>query len=145
MMIENKVLRIYKQRERKWRMEKDNMMKSFIHCGRHHVLLTYFMVQDILWKADSYSACENNSLISLWKPKVHYRVHTKARHWTLSWASRIHPVRSIDKYLPKVHLNVILPPTPRPFSGRTSQPKPCKHLSPPPCVPRVPPTSSSLI
>jgi hypothetical protein len=28
---------------------------------------------------------------------------------------------------------------------RASQPKPCKHLSPPPCVPHVPLTSSSLI
>jgi hypothetical protein len=39
-------------------------------------------------------------------------VLTKARHWTLSWASWI-KIRPIDPYLPKVQLNVILPPTPR--------------------------------
>jgi hypothetical protein len=29
--------------------------------------------------------------------------------------SQPHPVRSIDPYHPKVHLNVILPPTPRSY------------------------------
>jgi hypothetical protein len=37
-------------------------------------------------------------------------VFTKASHWTLSQPN---PVRPIDPYLPKVHLNVTLPPTPR--------------------------------
>jgi hypothetical protein len=62
--------------------------------------------------------------------------------------SQTNPFRPIDPYLPKIHLNVILPPTPRSsqwFSYiRASQPKPCKHLCPPPCVPHGPPTSSSL-
>jgi hypothetical protein len=48
----------------------------------------------------------------------------------------------IDPYLPKVHLNVIHPPTPR-FSFRASQPKACKisplphacHMSRPPQFP----------
>jgi hypothetical protein len=36
-------------------------------------------------------------------------VLAKARRWTVSWASRI----QFDPYVPKVHLNVIFPPTPR--------------------------------
>jgi hypothetical protein len=40
----------------------------------HSLNYTYYMVQDILWKADSHSACKN-ILLSLWNPKVHYRVH----------------------------------------------------------------------
>jgi hypothetical protein len=58
-------------------------------------------------------------------------------------------VSSTDPYLPKVQLNVIL----QPMSGSSQwsltfgplNQKPCKHLSPPPCMPHVPPTSSSLI
>jgi hypothetical protein len=49
----------------------------------------------------------------VWNPKVHYRVHkSPPLDPTLSQAK---PVRPIDPYLPKVHLNVILSPTPRSF------------------------------
>jgi hypothetical protein len=47
----------------------------------------------------------------LWNPKVHYRVHTSPPLDPI--LSRLNPVRPIDPYLPKVHLNVILLPTPR--------------------------------
>jgi hypothetical protein len=47
----------------------------------------------------------------LWNPKARYRVHkSPPLDPTLS---QLNPVRPIDPYLPKVHLNVIFPPTPR--------------------------------
>jgi len=36
---------------------------------------------------------------------------TKVRYWTI--LSQLNPVRHIESYLPEVHLNVILSPTPR--------------------------------
>ncbi|KDR23259.1 hypothetical protein L798_07162 [Zootermopsis nevadensis] len=45
------------------------------------------------------------------KPRGFVTVLTKSRHWTLNLI-QLHPVCSIDSCLPKVHLEVILPPTP---------------------------------
>jgi len=46
------------------------------------------MVQDSLWKAESHSACQTIScfLYGTWRYIIMF---TKARHWTLSWASRL--------------------------------------------------------
>jgi hypothetical protein len=48
---------------------------------------------------------------SLWNPKFHYRFHKIPPLGPI--VSQPNPVRPIDPYLPNVHLNVILPPTPR--------------------------------
>jgi hypothetical protein len=48
---------------------------------------------------------------SLWNPNVHYRAHKNPPLDPI--LSKPKPVRPIDPYLPKVYLNVILPPTPK--------------------------------
>jgi hypothetical protein len=58
------------------------------------VVLTYFMVQDIIWKADCHSAYEKISCF-LYGTRRFITVFTKARHWTLSWASWIQFAPSI--------------------------------------------------
>jgi hypothetical protein len=47
----------------------------------------------------------------LWNPKSHYRFHTSPPLDPI--LSHLNTVRPIGNYLPKVHLNVIFPPTPR--------------------------------
>jgi hypothetical protein len=48
---------------------------------------------------------------ALWNPKVHCRVHKNPPLGSIP--SQPNSVRPIDPYLPKVYLNVIVPPTPR--------------------------------
>jgi hypothetical protein len=64
------------------------------------------MVQDIIWKSDCHSVCQKKYPAFLWN-----RVHTGPPLDPM--LSQPNPVRPIDPYLPKVHLNVILPPMPR--------------------------------
>jgi hypothetical protein len=69
-------------------------------------LLAHFMVQDIIRKSDSHSVWQKIPCF-LYGTLRFITVSTKALHWPLSWAS------PIDPYIPKIQLNVILPPTPR--------------------------------
>jgi hypothetical protein len=108
--------------------------------------LTHSMVQDIIWKAESHSACQKKScfLYGIWRFTT---VFKKPHHWTLSWASWIQFGPSIPIYLTFIsmlysHLHLGLPSGLLPSA---SQPIPCKHLSPPPCMPHIKPTSSSLL
>jgi hypothetical protein len=70
--------------------------KSFISMHTH--LYTYkftdSMVQDILSKVHSHSACQRISCF-LYGTRRLIAVLKKARHWTLSWASRIQFAPSI--------------------------------------------------
>jgi hypothetical protein len=53
----------------------------------------------------------SKNLTSLWNPKFHYRVYKSPPLEPM--LIQPNPVGTIDPYLPKVQLNVILPPTPR--------------------------------
>jgi hypothetical protein len=51
-------------------------------------LLAHSMVQDILWKTDSHSACQTIACF-LYGTRRFIDVLTKARHWILSWANTL--------------------------------------------------------
>jgi hypothetical protein len=74
-------------------------------------LLTHTMVEDIVSKKPTVTQLVRKYPAFLWNPKVHYRVHTNPPLDPI--LSQLNLVRPIDPYPSKVHLNVILPPTPR--------------------------------
>jgi hypothetical protein len=93
-------------RNRRFAMYLDQRVKH-----RGIVRLTYLLhVQDIIWKADCHSARQEISCF-LWNPKVHHRVHKSPPLDPI--LSQLNPFRPIDPSLPKVQLNIILPPTRR--------------------------------
>jgi hypothetical protein len=73
-------------------------------------LFTHSMVQDIILKADSHPACQKYPAF-LWNPKLHYYVHKRPPLDPI--LSQPNAVRPINPYLPKIQLNVIIPPAPR--------------------------------
>jgi len=56
--------------------------------------VTYSMMQDIIWKADSHLACQTIPCF-LYRTRMFITVLTKARHRTLSWDTQIRFVPSI--------------------------------------------------
>jgi hypothetical protein len=76
-------------------------------------LLAYSVIQNILCKADSHSACQT-IVCFLYGTRMFITVLTKPRHWTLSWARRIQFAPSITFFLRSIlilfsHLRLGLP------------------------------------
>jgi hypothetical protein len=65
---------------------------------RKVALLLHSMVQDILRKVYSYSGCKSIAWF-LYGIRRFITAFTKARHWTVSWASRIQFAQSISNSL----------------------------------------------
>jgi len=59
-----------------------------------NTISTYFIVQDILWKADSHSTCQTIACF-LCGTRRFITVLMKTCHWILSWASQIQFAPSI--------------------------------------------------
>jgi hypothetical protein len=75
-------------------------------------LLTYSLHGAGCYLKSSLSLSFSKNILFSYGTRRFITVFTKSRHWTLSWASWIQSAPT-DLCLPKVHLNVIIPPTPR--------------------------------
>jgi hypothetical protein len=107
-------------------------------------LLTYFMVRDIIWKADSHSACQKIACF-LYGSRRFIIVFTKAHHRNLPWAKWIQfapliPISLRSSLMLSSHLRLGLSQW-----SLTLRPPNQNPVNTSPCLPHVPHTSSSLI
>jgi len=73
------------------------------------LLITYFMEQNTSWEAKRFSANQEFPRL-LWNSKVHYRIHKCPPPVPI--LTQLHPVHNPTCHFLKIHLNIILPPTP---------------------------------
>jgi len=97
-------------------------------------------------RAANRSAANHEVNYILWNSKLHYLAHKSTP--TLHILSQMNKVQSLPFYFFRIHFNIILPSTPT--SSKRLQPsgfpsKVCMYCLSIPCVPHVPPISSTLL
>jgi len=82
---------------------------NYIPCNFRLALLTYYMEQSP-WEANRFSGSQEIPHI-LWNLNIHYRIHKCPPPVPI--LSQLDPVHTPTSHFLKIHLNIILPSTPR--------------------------------